>query len=118
MHRMQTWPATSGRRPILERLLDDDPVDVEPSLAIERITVALYPALKVIAVAESFAIGDRTLARGRAPIRQGLVLSCAAYASEIETNVREALIPIPTEVWNQALNRIDELDAQEPDASS
>ncbi len=47
-----------------------------------------------------------------------LVLSGAAYASEIETNVREALTPIPVEVWHETLDRLAELDAREPDAGS
>ena len=39
------------------------------------------------------------------------VLSGAATAGEIETNVREARTRIPDEVWNEALARVAELDA-------
>ena len=41
---------------------------------------------------------------------------CSAWArrpsAEIETNVHEALTPIPADVWREALERIAELDAR------
>ena len=39
------------------------------------------------------------------------VLSGAATAEEIETNVREARTRIPDDVWNEALARVEALDA-------
>lgn len=40
------------------------------------------------------------------------VLSGAATAEEIATNVREARTRIPDEIWDEALARVEELDAQ------
>ena len=39
------------------------------------------------------------------------VLSGAATAAEIETNVREARTRVPDEIWSEALARVAELDA-------
>ncbi len=44
-----------------------------------------------------------------------MVLTGAAAVSEIETNVHEALTPMPEDVWRDALLRVAELDAQAED---
>ena len=44
------------------------------------------------------------------------VLSGAATAEEIETNVREARTRIPDEIWEEALARVEELDARGADS--